>query len=80
MFIMAIFPNDIKDPSFDETLDLLLSRKKILATAVLYPSDQKISNDEIYKQLTTISSINLKPPKEPIKIFRWIKFNIYKNY
>ena len=25
---MAIFPNDIKDPSFDETLDLLLSRKK----------------------------------------------------
>ena len=35
----------------------------------MYPSDQiEISNDEIYKQLTTISSINLKLPKEPIKI------------
>jgi SNF2 family DNA or RNA helicase/HJR/Mrr/RecB family endonuclease len=54
---MAIFPDTMKTDagekifSFDETLDILLSRKRQLATASLYPSDQiEIKPDELFRK------------------------------
>lgn len=66
---MAIFPDEMQDEfgkrqmSFDEVLDLLLDRKKSLATSTLFPSEQaEVKPDELFDNIFNIKSDNKPLP------------------
>lgn len=66
---MAVFPESMinedgnKQKSFDETLDILLARKKSLATSTLFPTEQaEVKPDEIFADIFGINSTNNPTP------------------
>lgn len=65
---MAVFPDVMKNEdgkkqnSFDEVLDILLNKKKMLATSTLFPSEQaEVRPDEIFNDVFGCDSESVLP-------------------
>ena len=77
---MAIFPESFQNDkgerqkSFDEILDVLLSRKKSLASSTLFPSEQsEVRPDEIFDNV--FSNINNQRTNKPLSFNEIEKLN-----
>lgn len=72
---MAVFPDDMKNENgdklktFDEILDQLLSRKMLLSTNTLFPTEQiEVRYDEIFQNVFSFETDNLKKPLSLVSI------------
>lgn len=83
---MAVFPDEMrnedgsKQKSFDEILDLLLDKKKSLASNTLFPSEQaEVKPDEIFDSLFEFSA-DIKSSKLTIKQVDKLTPNLFEAY
>lgn len=83
---MAVFPDEMrnedgsKQKSFDEILDLLLDKKKSLASNTLFPSEQaEVKPDEIFDSLFEFSA-DIKSSKLTIKQVDKLTPNFFEAY
>ena len=83
---MAVFPDEMKSEdgnkqkSFDEILDILLNRKKSLATNTLFPTEQaEVRPDEIFEDVFGFNTDN-KPTPLTIKEVDKLNPSLFEAY